>query len=558
MKTYNRNGTVSNNVHRVINDYDKPFDDSLYRQLLLAACKDVQSDFSRRFYNTVIYGTDDQLLDLCDINPLAYTDAQSYFLDCQLVALVKKYPHLSTGIDTKLNAIKTFIACEAICFTQNDLMLSEAWKHDFAVGTFLGSVREKIARVLGRAPSIEELSFKFGPGAAYSVKKNTASLDKLAGTLDVTPTCYKIARDFLATCPGWRANHEVPFETFVGPPKPHALRVVHGDRLSFVPKTAKTDRPIAIAPLVNGVLQKGIGKLIRRKLRPYLDLNKLQDKHRVFARMGSIDDYLSTIDLESASDTISYCIVEDLLPPDWFELLERCRSQSYEIEGKVYPYSKFSAMGNGYTFELETLLFYCIALSAAQLQLGDPDVSTYGDDIIVPTAAFRQVVYWLGRLGFKANQKKSFESGPFRESCGGDYFYGCDVRPYFHKGETSYRTLFLIHNHLVKTGWQHLFVNLYRFVRKVLGRDVIRFFKTGNPLDDGALLDTSVCLGSYNFIAAKVVGLRRNAKRQTYGVANVLYRLMISDQESEEDMNWLTYKTCKYRIKHKLYRHLHI
>jgi len=100
-------------------------------------------------------------------------------------------------------------------------------------------------------------------------------------------------------------------------------------------------------------------------------------------------------------------------------------------------------MGNGFTFELETAVFLAIILAVRNLRaVSEPlealitpgrDVLVYGDDIIIPTEYASDVVSALSYCGFKTNDSKSFVEGPFRESCGGDYFRGVDVRPYFLK-----------------------------------------------------------------------------------------------------------------------------
>lgn len=91
-------------------------------------------------------------------------------------------------------------------------------------------------------------------------------------------------------------------------------------------------------------------------------------------------------------------------------------------------------MGNGYTFELETLLFSCACRAVAEMEgvaLNHSNFSVYGDDIVAPSALYDPICSALRFLGFQPNLSKSFNSGPFRESCGGDYFRGEFVRPIF-------------------------------------------------------------------------------------------------------------------------------
>lgn len=95
-------------------------------------------------------------------------------------------------------------------------------------------------------------------------------------------------------------------------------------------------------------------------------------------------------------------------------------------------YSKFSSMGNGYTFEMETLMFYAAAKAVADyLCLPWWEVNAYGDDITIGVEGVELLTLVLSSMGFTVNTSKSFSSGVFRESCGKDYFNGTSVRPYF-------------------------------------------------------------------------------------------------------------------------------
>jgi len=100
-------------------------------------------------------------------------------------------------------------------------------------------------------------------------------------------------------------------------------------------------------------------------------------------------------------------------------------------------------MGNGYTFPLETLIFWAIARTCVR---SGGIVSVYGDDIIVPSEDYEQLCYVLRAAGFSPNKTKSFSTGPFRESCGADYFYGIDIRPTYVKDVISVETLYVLHN----------------------------------------------------------------------------------------------------------------
>jgi hypothetical protein len=105
-------------------------------------------------------------------------------------------------------------------------------------------------------------------------------------------------------------------------------------------------------------------------------------------------------------------------------------------------------MGNGFTFELETLIFIGIISGVTGLRPG-LDFLVYGDDIIVPKDAARNVLSALRLFGFTPNERKTFVDGPFRESCGGDYFAGVPVRALFVKKTPSTPTEWIsLHNAL--------------------------------------------------------------------------------------------------------------
>jgi hypothetical protein len=58
-------------------------------------------------------------------------------------------------------------------------------------------------------------------------------------------------------------------------------------------------------------------------------------------------------------------------------------------------------------------------------------VSVYGDDIIVPTEMSASVMEDLESFGLRVNQNKSYNTGLFRESCGGDFYAGVCVTPVY-------------------------------------------------------------------------------------------------------------------------------
>lgn len=93
-------------------------------------------------------------------------------------------------------------------------------------------------------------------------------------------------------------------------------------------------------------------------------------------------------------------------------------------------------MGNGYTFELESLIFYSLAYAAVSVSSDEaPHVLVYGDDIIVKTVYADVVISTLEAFGFQLNLKKSHYNDLYRESCGAHYFDRVLVTPVYQKEE---------------------------------------------------------------------------------------------------------------------------
>jgi hypothetical protein len=229
------------------------------------------------------------------------------------------------------------------------------------------------------------------------------------------------------------------------------VKIVDGNRIVTVPKNYKVDRTIAIEPDMNIYVQKGIGGVIRGRLRGIgVNLDD-QTKNQRLARVGSLSGRLATIDLSMASDCISRAIVEKLIRSDWLTALGQCRSPFGVLpSGEKIFYQKYSSMGNGYTFELETLIFLSLAYAWARIHGEDVDrITVYGDDIIVPSTMAEGFCGLLSWCGFTPNTKKSYWTGPFRESCGKHYFQGYDITPFYVKEyDRGLLSLFKLHNQI--------------------------------------------------------------------------------------------------------------
>jgi len=96
------------------------------------------------------------------------------------------------------------------------------------------------------------------------------------------------------------------------------------------------------------------------------------------SRLASINDDFVTVDLSMASDTVAYNAVGWLFPIQWFKFLCDVRSPKGAGFGQHFKYAKFSSMGNGATFGVETLIFAALCKST-----GAEEFAVYGDDIVI-------------------------------------------------------------------------------------------------------------------------------------------------------------------------------
>jgi len=402
------------------------------------------------------YGEVEQLVRKT-VNPEDYSSPLSFRDDYQAVGFLKKAPLEIVGVDPLQAAKEKFFASEVSCKTTN------ARFRAFCAGVKNASPQVEAAivaaalevqRVLGLSVNSSEWlsACRFGPGAFNHTDARglTSLYDKLQVAPSVSHDMAEIGALLVTSQPHWaRSVTDNDTEGFWPIVKESDLDLVPGNRIAFVPKTAVTHRTIAIEPLMNIYTQLGLGRILRRKLwlKCGLDLDD-QRPNQELAMRGSIDGSLATIDLSSASDTVARELVRFLLPHEWFQRMDLIRSKVGFLDGEWLRYEKFSSMGNGYTFELETLIFWSLAISCVRrLGLDVSDVRVYGDDIIVPSAAYDYLVEVLSFCGFTTNSSKSFKSGPFRESCGKDFYDGLEVRPFFQKESLNeVQTLFRLAN----------------------------------------------------------------------------------------------------------------
>lgn len=387
------------------------------------------------------------------ISPLDYSNSWAFKVDYLAVELMSKFPYLDLKIDRKRVALDKFMEAEQQCLHSNQRLSQPrtgSLLTALSCDSVLWTARMKISSLLGDFSWDEcEPFFGFGPGATTALKRNRGDAyhKYRAAKPHVTKGCAVLAYTAIRRVPLWFStlaslrgeSSESLLEKSVDHQIDELFEIVPGNSITTVPKNAKTDRTIAIEPCMNMYIQKGLGGVIRSRLkRVGVDLDD-QTRNQEMAKEASREGLFSTIDLSSASDTVSMRLVEELLPPDWITAIKQCRSPVGVLpDGTFHLYHKVSSMGNGFTFELESLIFW--ALCSAVVSLYRPRTrrfAVYGDDIVFPVECTGSLLWMLDYCGFTPNSKKTFVDGPFRESCGKHFFKGDDVTPFYFREKVN-------------------------------------------------------------------------------------------------------------------------
>jgi len=372
-------------------------------------------------------------------------------------SFLKKFQGSGVSKDAKSSALALFKKNNSACkdwTMKRDTLLDEY---------LLNQVKDQMrivcdAHVLDLLDANTILSYgRHGPGASVGYLSTDCYTKSYASSLTTTKEgLYDMYYRWCKFDPRREAS-ETKRSSVYGP-----FMLVQGSTVSVVPKNHDIGRTICTEPSLNMYFQLGIGAILERALeRAFgISLSRQPAINKRLARIGSrIMGSFSTIDLSSASDTISIEMVRWLLPRQLFDWLMLTRSPSCKIDGCYEDLHLLSSMGNGYTFPLQTLIFACVVAAvyaldgtplkktryteckptaSSMLALSIPIVhavkyrlgnfGVFGDDIVIRVRTDAKVRRLLFLLGFQVNDTKSFREGWFRESCGGDYHRGRDIR----------------------------------------------------------------------------------------------------------------------------------
>jgi hypothetical protein len=349
----------------------------------------------------------------------------------QLETLLKRYCFANdvyTQDELKEKTIKSFIQTQ-------ERLCNIPIVHTITKSMVISNARKIVKTILGSYdPSVHHSLCRFGTNAAVGIPFSKAYLDERmamlisgsAGHIDWFTTDILPKDNILADCIHacqTKKQHYTQCEAL---------------QLTCVPKSYKAYRGIMPNTQLGGFYSNGLGDYItERLLDAGINISNLQMKHQRWAKMFSSSRTHVTADLSAASDSFTSELVNKLVPRAWYNALKLGRIQHANVGGQLVYMTSFMSMGIGFTFPLQTLLFYALIKAIGAITDTKGLYSVYGDDLIYPRKIHNFVVGLFPSLGFILNEDKTYAFTHFRESCGGDYYRGVDVRPFNPEGESQ-------------------------------------------------------------------------------------------------------------------------
>lgn len=398
-------------------------------------------------------GEHQQLADM-SFRPLDYNSLEDTRDAYYATKFLSKYEDLSLSLDPDEVAYAKFSKTEEAC-RQTNIRFRSIRDDPYSVTGHLGVLHRATRRIIGKI--LGEFNPRrffdvpdWGPGASTLMKRSDASPEeKFQSEIGITRDLYD-----LITEPMLEIFSPIWFKQLKKAGYP-SFQV--GNKVITVKKDATSSRVIAKEPGINLFFQKAMGIMIEEALLPWgVDIHS-QSKNAHMSRKASLTGSHVTVDFSSASDMNARYMVESVLPARWFHVMDALRSHYGWLEGVPVPifWEKFSSMGNGFTFPLETLIFFASAKAVAEYLGCKESIAVYGDDVIIPSSCFELYSELVKFYGFSINPKKTHSEGWFRESCGAHYYSGRDITPVYFRGRLAHITdVYQLYNAIRRLAWK--------------------------------------------------------------------------------------------------------
>jgi len=340
--------------------------------------------------------------------------------------------------DTRIaKAIQAYVECDA-GVKVSDLTFKGELREQFAKTSQI--LFSNVLRKIEQAALNEQLIPRHGPGKVAEKLSYNRKFDSMHWTTRLEHVFPHMRWMY----PSYSVGLSEPFGS-VDIREPGAETPV---RVVTVPKTLKAPRVIAMEPTCMQFVQQSVSQALMQEIESDFLIGSMigftdQIPNQEMARLGSLDGSLATLDLSEASDRVSNQHVLELFGQTDLltEIVQACRSRKADVPGYgVIRLAKFASMGSALCFPVEAMVFLTVVFMGIARELNVPvtpklvsrfkgSVRVYGDDIIVPAEFAVSVSKTLDLLGYKVNTTKSFWTGLFRESCGGDFYAGNRITP---------------------------------------------------------------------------------------------------------------------------------
>lgn len=422
---------------------------------------------------------------------LGYIRRAAFLTSCLKKTEVESDPYAES------RALLSFLQANYTC---------KAWSlgvgHDPAIGFALEYARVMLrdwfepqcgTQLVVNMASIEQAA-RFGPGVSLGMGRRPTQLYFKLGDSPMTA-----GTDFVRSWYEVSVRHNPLCEA-----AEMARKARHGPidltpvgSLSLQPKSYLTRRVCVTEPTCNTFFQLGLGEVMHRVLKQHtgIDFTVQPARNSMLAKWGSEYGIYATMDLKQCSDYIATGMVAYMFPRSVVQWVNALRTSDVNLK----PYGlgdmnlgMVSTMGNGYTFALQTALLTAVLFGVYKtldIPIERPcgadlgNFGVFGDDIVVDHEAFNLMAKCCEVLGLVVNRDKSFASGPFRESCGSDYFQGQNVRGVYFKRYPRRNDLYSIFNR--SAIWSARFgiplPNTLRFVHSCLAQKAMQWV----PPDEG-------------------------------------------------------------------------